>query len=59
MDIAGHAVLITGGGSGLGAATARWLAARGARVAVLDTDLSGAEAVATQIGGLALRCDVT
>ena len=36
MDISGHAVLISGGGSGLGRATAQLLAKAGARVAVLD-----------------------
>ncbi len=59
MDISGVAALVTGGGSGLGAATARALAARGASVAVLDVNLDGAWQVAAEIGGLALRCDVT
>src|SRR5690606_3595881 len=48
-----------GGGSGLGAATARALAAKGAKVAVLDVNLAAAEQVASGIGGLALACDVT
>ena len=39
MQIDGRAALVTGGGSGLGAATARMLAERGARVVLLDTDL--------------------
>jgi NAD(P)-dependent dehydrogenase (short-subunit alcohol dehydrogenase family) len=55
----GHAALVTGGGSGLGAATATQLAAAGAKVAVLDVNMDGAEAVAKRIGGLAVRCDVT
>ncbi|CAN7708303.1 SDR family NAD(P)-dependent oxidoreductase [Aminobacter sp. LjRoot7] len=59
MDIKGVAAVITGGGSGLGAATARALAAKGAKVTVLDVNLDGAEAVAAEIGGLALTCDVT
>ncbi len=59
MDIAGIAAVVTGGGSGLGAATARALAGKGARVAVLDVSLDGAKAVAKEIGGLALACDVT
>ena len=46
MQIQGHAALVTGGGSGLGAAVARELARQGARVAVLDVNLAGAEAVA-------------
>jgi NAD(P)-dependent dehydrogenase (short-subunit alcohol dehydrogenase family) len=58
MDIAGEVALVTGGGSGLGAATARVLAARGARVAVLDYDGARAQAVADEVGGLALPCDV-
>jgi NAD(P)-dependent dehydrogenase (short-subunit alcohol dehydrogenase family) len=58
MDIAGEVALVTGGGSGLGAATARVLAGRGARVAVLDYDGARAQAVADELGGLALPCDV-
>jgi NAD(P)-dependent dehydrogenase (short-subunit alcohol dehydrogenase family) len=58
MDIAGEVALVTGGGSGLGAATARVLAARGARLAVLDYDGTRAQAVADELGGLALQCDV-
>lgn len=53
------AAIVTGGASGLGAATARALAARGARVAVLDRNLDGARLVAHEIGGLAIACDVT
>ncbi len=59
MEIDGLAVVITGGASGLGAATARRLAAAGARVAVLDQDGAGARAVATETGGLGHLCDVT
>ena len=58
MDIAGEVALVTGGGSGLGAATVRVLAGRGARVAVLDYDGARAQAVADEVGGLALPCDV-
>ena len=58
MNIQGQAALVTGGGSGLGAATARELARRGAKVALLDINQRGAETVAAEIGGLALRCDV-
>lgn len=58
MRIDGHVALVTGGGSGLGAATARVLAERGARVAVLDHDGARAQAVADDLGGLALPCDV-
>lgn len=59
MKIQGQAALVTGGGSGLGAATARELARQGARVAVLDVNVEAALAVAQEIGGLALRCDIT
>jgi len=59
MNPQGHAALITGGGSGLGAATAEKLAARGAKVALIDVNLGAAEAVAAKIGGLAIACDVT
>ncbi|MDQ0317281.1 SDR family NAD(P)-dependent oxidoreductase [Amorphus orientalis] len=51
--------IVTGGGSGLGEATARMLAARGAKVGVLDLDRAKADAVAADIGGVALGCDVT
>lgn len=59
MDISGIAAVVTGGGSGLGAATARALAAKGAKVTVLDVSVEGAKAVARETGGLALACDVT
>lgn len=59
MKTEGMAALVTGGGSGLGAATARELARQGARVAVLDVNVEGAEAVAREIGGIGLRCDIT
>ncbi len=59
MQIDGKAALVTGAGSGLGAATARMLAARGARVALLDMDIDAAKDQAKPIAGLALACDVT
>jgi NAD(P)-dependent dehydrogenase (short-subunit alcohol dehydrogenase family) len=58
MDMAGRAAIVTGGGSGLGAATAIRLAADGARVAVIDVNRTAATAVADRIGGLALMGDV-
>jgi NAD(P)-dependent dehydrogenase (short-subunit alcohol dehydrogenase family) len=58
MDVNGHAALVTGGGSGLGAETAVQLAKAGAKVALLDVNLEAARAVAERIGGLAVRCDV-
>lgn len=59
MNIQGHAALVTGGGSGLGEATARELARQGAKVAVLDINLDNAQRVATEIGGIACACDIT
>jgi NAD(P)-dependent dehydrogenase (short-subunit alcohol dehydrogenase family) len=59
MRLDGVAALVTGGGSGLGAATAMALAEAGARVTVLDRNEDAAHDVATRIGGLALVCDVT
>ena len=59
MELAGRAALVTGGASGLGAATARALAKRGALVTVADRNEDGARAVAAQIGGIAVACDVT
>ncbi|WP_180900713.1 SDR family NAD(P)-dependent oxidoreductase [Martelella soudanensis] len=58
MDLNNLHAIITGGGSGLGAATARALAARGANVTLVDFNIEAARAVAEEIGGLALRCDV-
>ena len=59
MKIQGQAALVTGGGSGLGEATARELARLGAKVAVLDLNLDNAKKVAADIGGLAIQADVS
>ncbi|HEV7346580.1 MAG TPA: SDR family NAD(P)-dependent oxidoreductase [Devosia sp.] len=59
MNISGGAALVTGGGSGLGAATARLLAQRGALVHVFDRNREAATTVAGEIGGVALAGDVT
>lgn len=59
MEVKGHSAIVTGGGSGMGAETARHLAAAGAKVALLDVNLEGAQTVAKEIGGLALECDVS
>ncbi|MEJ5991775.1 SDR family NAD(P)-dependent oxidoreductase [Ramlibacter sp. PS3R-8] len=59
MNIQGHAALVTGGASGLGEATARALAAAGAKVAVLDVNFALAQKVATEIDGIACECDIT
>ena len=59
MDIKGQAAIITGGASGMGAATARALAAAGAKVALWDMNEEAAAKVAKEIGGIAVACDVT
>lgn len=59
MDIKGQGVIITGGGSGMGAATARLFAQAGARVILWDMNIDAARSAADEIGGVAVRCDVT
>ncbi len=59
LDLDGRVALVTGGASGIGAGVCRALASAGAQVVVCDIDLDGASAVAEEIGGLALRCDVS
>src|ERR1700761_9280306 len=59
MQLRDQAAIVTGGASGLGAATARKLAAQGAKVAVCDLNAKLAEGVAAEIGGLAVVCDVS
>ncbi|MFK8076738.1 MAG: SDR family NAD(P)-dependent oxidoreductase [Granulosicoccus sp.] len=59
MEINGATAIITGGGSGLGAATARLLATRGAKVAVLDLNAEHAAQVADEINGVAVVADVS
>jgi 2-hydroxycyclohexanecarboxyl-CoA dehydrogenase len=58
MRLEGRTVLVTGGASGIGAATARRLSAEGARVAVGDLDVDRAQAVAAEIDGAATALDV-
>ena len=60
MDIAGRTFLVTGGGSGLGAASAEMLAERGGKVVVADVNLDGAKALAEKLGtpARAVACDV-
>jgi 2-hydroxycyclohexanecarboxyl-CoA dehydrogenase len=57
--LSGGRALVTGGGSGIGAAICRRLAAEGSMVAVVDLDGEAANAIASEIGGIALRADVT
>ncbi len=59
MHIRGSAALVTGGASGLGAATALWLAREGASVAILDRNAAAGESLAAEIGGVFCSCDVT
>src|SRR5437588_2324968 len=59
MDIRNHAAIVTGGASGLGAATARMLAEAGAKVAILDVNDKAAAEVAIETNGIAIHCDVT
>ncbi|WP_375195026.1 3-hydroxyacyl-CoA dehydrogenase [Sphingobium sp.] len=59
MNIEGLAAIVTGGASGLGGATAERLAARGAKVAILDLNSDQGEAQAARLNGLFVRTDVT
>jgi NAD(P)-dependent dehydrogenase (short-subunit alcohol dehydrogenase family) len=58
MDVSGVSAIVTGAASGLGAATARALATAGAKVAVMDLNMDAASEVASEIGGIAISCDV-
>ncbi|MGZ2412859.1 NAD(P)-dependent dehydrogenase (short-subunit alcohol dehydrogenase family) [Sphingomonas sp. F9_3S_D5_B_2] len=59
MDVNGVAAVVTGAASGLGEATARALAGRGAKVALFDRDAQRGEQVASEIGGVFCEVDVT
>lgn len=59
MDIAGKVFIITGGASGLGEGTARMLAGHGATVVIADLQADKGEALATELGGAFVRCDVS
>jgi NAD(P)-dependent dehydrogenase (short-subunit alcohol dehydrogenase family) len=59
MQVAGSTFVVTGGASGLGEGTARMLAANGAKVVIADMQVEKGEAVAKQIGGAFVKCDVS
>ncbi|MBM3619806.1 MAG: SDR family NAD(P)-dependent oxidoreductase [Alphaproteobacteria bacterium] len=58
MDVKGQAVIVTGGASGLGGATANALAASGAKVAIFDVQDEAGKAKAAELGGLYVKCNV-
>lgn len=59
MDISGKVFIVTGGASGLGEGTSRRLAAMGGKVVIADMQVDKGEAIATQIDGQFVRCDVS
>lgn len=59
MEIAGKVFLVTGGASGLGEGTARMLAANGGQVVIADLQVERGEAIAAELGGRFVRCDVS
>ena len=59
MDVNGVAAIVTGGGSGIGAASARALTKRGARCVVLDRDAEKGASLASELGGVFVEADVT
>ncbi len=58
MDIKNNVAIITGGASGLGAETAKYLAAKGAKVAIFDLDIGNAKNLAKQLNGIAVQVDI-
>jgi NAD(P)-dependent dehydrogenase (short-subunit alcohol dehydrogenase family) len=59
MDIKGKVFIVTGGASGLGEGAARMLAAQGGKVVIADMQAEKGEAVAKDIGGIFVKCDVS
>ena len=58
MNLSNKSAVITGAGSGMGAATARFLAKKGVKLALLDMQTDKVEEIAEEVGGLAFTCDV-
>jgi len=59
MNLEGSTSIVTGGASGIGEASARQLAAAGSRVVIADLNEAGGQAVASELGGLFVKCDVS
>ena len=59
MDMAGKVFIVTGGASGLGEGTARMLAANGVKVVIADLQVERGQALAKEIGGVFVKCDVS
>lgn len=59
MEISGKVFIVTGGASGLGEGTARMLAANGGKVVIADMQAEKGEAIAKEIGGAFVKCDVS
>ena len=59
MDISGKVFIVTGGASGLGEGTARMLASNGAKVVIADLQVERGQAIAAEIGGAFVKCDVS
>jgi NAD(P)-dependent dehydrogenase (short-subunit alcohol dehydrogenase family) len=59
MDIAGKIFIVTGGASGLGEGTARMLTSRGGKVVIADMQVDKGEAIAKELGGAFVKCDVS
>ncbi len=59
MNLEGSSSIITGGASGIGEASARQLAAAGSRVVIADLNEEKGQAIASELGGIFVKCDVT
>lgn len=59
MEVKNCSAIVSGGASGMGAATARALSSAGAKVAILDLNLEAGEKLASEINGMAVACNVT